>query len=137
MNNLVIYNEAETNSMEICVLPAYFKVEVAMDTDTNATVRITDIDGVEEFAAVGIEASRKEFPSVQFTERERTYIGGVVARRIAADIALFVGHGTVPYEYGSGRPTFDLHLFALKWENDLTVGIRKIYYARRDGSQKR
>lgn len=28
MNNLVIYNEAEINSVEICVLPPLFKVKV-------------------------------------------------------------------------------------------------------------
>ena len=33
MNNLVIYNEAEINSVEICVLPPLFKVKVAMDSD--------------------------------------------------------------------------------------------------------
>ena len=46
MNNLVIYNEAEINSVEICVLPPLFKVKVVMDSDTDATVTITDINGV-------------------------------------------------------------------------------------------
>ena len=125
MNNLVIYNEAEINSVEICVLPPLFKVKVAMDSDTDATVTITDIG-----------ANRKEFTDVEFTDRERLYIGREVARCIAADIALFVGHGIVPYECCNEHPTFDLFKFSDKWENDLAFGIRKIYYARRDGSPK-
>ena len=52
MNNLVIYNEAEINSVEICVLPPLFKVKVAMDSDTDATVTITDIGGGGEFVAL-------------------------------------------------------------------------------------
>lgn len=55
MNNLVIYNEAEINSVEICVLPPLFKVKVVMDSDTDATVTITDINGAEDFASVCIE----------------------------------------------------------------------------------
>lgn len=49
MNNLVIYNEAEINSVEICVLPPLFKVKVVMDSDTDATVTITDINGCRGF----------------------------------------------------------------------------------------
>ena len=59
MNNLVIYNEAEINSVEICVLPPLFKVKVVMDSDTDATVTITDINGAEDFASVCIETNRK------------------------------------------------------------------------------
>ena len=120
MNNLVIYNEAEINSVEICVLPPLFKVKVAMDSDTDATVTITDINDAEDFASVCIETNRNEFSNVQFT-----------------DIALFVGHGIVPYECYHEHPTFDLFRFSDKWENDLAFGIRKIYFVRRDGSQKR
>ena len=90
MNNLVIYNEAEINSVEICVLPPLFKVKVVMDSDTDATVTITDINGAEDFASVCIETNRKELSDVQFTDKERLYIGREVARCIAADIALFV-----------------------------------------------
>ena len=136
MNNLVIYNEAEINSVEICVRPPLFKVKVAMDSDTDATVTITDIGGREDFASVCIGTNRKEFTDVEFTDRERLYIGREVARCIAADIALFVGHGIVPYECCNEHPTFDLFKFSDKWENDLAFGIRKIYYARRDGSPK-
>ena len=136
MNNLVIYNEAEINSVEICVLPPLFKVKVAMDSDTDATVTITDIGGREDFASVCIGTNRKEFTDVEFTDRERLYIGREVARCIAADIALFVGRGIVPYECCNEHPTFDLFKFSDKWENDLAFGIRKIYYARRDGSPK-
>lgn len=137
MNNLVIYNEAEINSVEICVLPPLFKVKVAMDSDTDATVTITDINDAEDFASVCIETNRNEFSNVQFTDKERLCIGREVARCIAADIALFVGHGIVPYECYHEHPTFDLFRFSDKWENDLAFGIRKIYFARRDGSQKR
>ena len=63
MNNLVIYNEAEINSVEICVLPPLFKVKVVMDSDTDATVTITDINGAEDFASVCIETNRKELRS--------------------------------------------------------------------------
>lgn len=98
MNNLVIYNEAEINSVEICVLPPLFKVKVAMDSDTDATVTITDINDAEDFASVCIGTNRNEFSNVQFTDKERLCIGREVARCIAADIALFVGHGIVPYE---------------------------------------
>lgn len=136
MNNLVIYNEAEINSMEICILPPLFKVKVAMDSDTNATVTITDIDGAEDFASVCIETNQKEFSDIQFSDKERLYIGREVARCIAVDIALFVGHGTVPYECCDEHSTFDLFKFSDKWENDLAFGIRKIYYVRRNGSQK-
>ena len=117
MNNLVIYNEAEINSVEICVLPPLFKVKVVMDSDTDATVTITDINGAEDFASVCIETNRKELSDVQF-------------------IALFVGHGIVPYECYDEHPTFDLFKFSDKWENDLAFGIRKVYFARCDGSQK-
>lgn len=75
MNNLVIYNEAEINSVEICVLPPLFKVKVVMDSDTDATVTITDINGAEDFASVCIETNRKELSDVQFTDKERLYIG--------------------------------------------------------------
>lgn len=136
MNNLVIYNEAEINSVEICVLPPLFKVKVAMDSDTDATVTITDIGGTEDFAFVCIGTNRKEFSDVQFTDKERLCIGREVARCIAADIALFVEHGIVPYEYCDKHPTFDLFKFSDKWEDDLAFSIRKIYYARRDESQK-
>ena len=85
MNNLVIYNEAEINSVEICVLPPLFKVKVVMDSDTDATVTITDINGAEDFASVCIETNRKELSDVQFTDKERLYIGREVARCIAAD----------------------------------------------------
>ena len=70
MNNLVIYNEAEINSVEICVLPPLFKVKVVMDSDTDATVTITDINGAEDFASVCIETNRKELSDVQFTDKE-------------------------------------------------------------------
>lgn len=136
MNNLVIYNEAEINSVEICVLPPLFKAKVAMDSDTDATVTITDIGGTEDFASVCIGTNRKEFSDIQFTDKERLCIGREVARCIAADIALFVGHGILPYECCDKHPTFDLFKFSDKWEDDLACGIRKIYYARRDKSQK-
>ena len=67
MNNLVIYNEAEINSVEICVLPPLFKVKVAMDSDTDATVTITDIGGREDFASVCIGTNRKEFTDVELS----------------------------------------------------------------------
>ena len=76
MNNLVIYNEAEINSVEICVLPPLFKVKVVMDSDTDATVTITDINGAEDFASVCIETNRKELSDVQFTDKAVYRSGG-------------------------------------------------------------
>lgn len=70
MNNLVIYNEAEINSVEICVLPPLFKVKVAMDSDTDATVTITDINDAEDFASVCIGTNRNEFPTYSSPTRK-------------------------------------------------------------------
>lgn len=136
MNNLVIYNEAEINSMEVRMLPTSFKIEVKMHTSNNGIVRFMDIGGEQELACVCIEATPIEFPEAQFTEKECLHIGREVARHIAADIASFVEHGTVPYECIGECPTFDLFKFTDKWENDLTFGIRKVYYARRAGNPK-
>lgn len=47
-----------------------------MDSDTNATVTITDIDGAEDFASVCIETNQKEFPTYSFRQRKAVYRSG-------------------------------------------------------------